>query len=49
MEESLNYSPCLFDIDLQVKRGELLGIAGAVGAGKSSLIAAIMGEVSEQT
>ena len=27
-------------------RGELVGVAGAVGAGKTSLVSAIMGEVA---
>ena len=41
-----NYVPCLFNINLDVSKGQLLGVAGSVGAGKSSLISAIMGEVS---
>ena len=28
-------------------RGELVGVAGAVGSGKTSLVSAIMGEVSQ--
>ena len=28
----------LFNVDLQVKHGDLIGVAGAVGSGKSSLI-----------
>lgn len=42
-------SNCLFDIDLEVKEGGLLGVAGAVGSGKTSLVAAIMGEVRAMT
>ena len=38
----------LSDINLEVPRGQLLGIAGPVGAGKSSLISAILGEVRER-
>ena len=29
-----------------IPRGELVGVAGAVGSGKTSLVSAIMGEVS---
>ena len=43
--ENLPYVPCLYDIELEVKQGQLLGVAGPVGGGKSSLIGAIMGEV----
>ena len=35
----------LHDINLSVKPGELLGVAGAIGSGKSSLISSILGEV----
>ena len=31
---------------MMLTRGELVGVAGAVGAGKTSLVSAIMGEVS---
>ena len=41
-------TPALTDINLAVPRGQLLGIAGRVGAGKSSLISAILGEVRER-
>ena len=37
--------PCLFDINLKLKRGQLVGVAGEVGSGKTSLIGAVMGEV----
>ena len=40
--------PTLRDINLEVPRGQLLGIAGPVGSGKSSLISAILGEVRER-
>jgi len=36
----------LHDIDLQVKPGEFIGIIGEVGAGKSSLLNALMGEMN---
>ena len=48
-EVELEYIPCLFDIDLQVRRGDLVGIAGAVGSGKSSLMSAILGEMRRLT
>ena len=35
----------LSDFDLTVRRGELIGVAGAVGSGKTSLISTIMGEM----
>ena len=47
-EEGVREIPTLFDIDLQVPRGHLVGIAGPVGSGKSSLISAILGEVRER-
>ena len=31
-------------IDLKVKKGELVAVVGAVGSGKSSLVAALLGE-----
>lgn len=36
----------LRDVTLTVERGKLLGICGSVGAGKSSLLSAITGDVS---
>ncbi|NXR24959.1 MRP1 protein, partial [Cinclus mexicanus] len=38
-------SPCLRSIDLSVSQGSLLAVAGQVGAGKSSLLAAMLGEL----
>ncbi|KAI0080155.1 metal resistance protein YCF1 [Panus rudis PR-1116 ss-1] len=38
-------SPALEDINLSVKKGELVGVLGRVGAGKSSLLSAIIGEM----
>ena len=35
----------LRDIDLRVKRGSLTALVGAVGSGKSSLIAALLGDM----
>lgn len=36
---------CITDINLQIKRGELVCVVGSVGSGKSSLIQAIIGEM----
>jgi len=33
-------------VTLQLKRGELIGVLGANGAGKSSLLAALAGDLS---
>ncbi|NXE47010.1 MRP6 protein, partial [Casuarius casuarius] len=38
-------SPCLRRIDLTVHRGSLLAVVGQVGAGKSSLLSALLGEM----
>ncbi|CAG2102834.1 unnamed protein product [Medioppia subpectinata] len=38
--------PTLRDISLSVKPGQLLGVVGAVGSGKSSLLMAILNEIS---
>ncbi|XP_022093741.1 multidrug resistance-associated protein 5-like [Acanthaster planci] len=35
----------LFDIDLSLEKGQLTGVCGAVGSGKSSLISAILGQM----
>ena len=37
---------CLHSINLSVRRGEVLAIIGDVGSGKSSLIAAMLGELN---
>ncbi|CAF3301704.1 unnamed protein product [Rotaria sp. Silwood2] len=39
-------SPNLFILNFQVTHGTLIGVKGAVGAGKSSLLAAILGEIN---
>ncbi|XP_015498134.1 multidrug resistance-associated protein 6 isoform X2 [Parus major] len=38
-------SPCLRSINLSVPQGSLLAVVGQVGAGKSSLLAAVLGEL----
>ncbi|KAI0255781.1 P-loop containing nucleoside triphosphate hydrolase protein [Lactifluus subvellereus] len=38
-------SPTLEGINLVIRKGELIGIAGRVGAGKSSLLSAIIGDM----
>uniref|UniRef100_A0A8D2PHA4 ABC-type glutathione-S-conjugate transporter n=1 Tax=Zosterops lateralis melanops TaxID=1220523 RepID=A0A8D2PHA4_ZOSLA len=38
-------SPCLRSIELSVPQGSLLAVVGQVGAGKSSLLAALLGEL----
>ncbi len=39
----------LRDVSLQFKRGELIGVLGANGAGKSSLLAALSGDLKPQS
>lgn len=36
----------LHSVELEVPRGKLIGVCGSVGSGKSSLLSAIMGDVS---
>ena len=43
---SLEEKDILKDISLYIKRGDLLGICGAVGSGKSSVSQALMGEMN---
>ncbi|XP_025711396.1 ATP-binding cassette sub-family C member 6 isoform X2 [Callorhinus ursinus] len=40
-------TPCLHRINLTVPQGRLLAVVGAVGAGKSSLLSALLGELSK--
>jgi ATP-binding cassette subfamily C (CFTR/MRP) protein 4 len=39
-------SLCLFNLNLKMKYGTFIGVKGTVGAGKSSLLAAILGEMN---
>ena len=34
-----------FSIDMQIKQGSLIAVVGTVGCGKSSLLAAMLGEM----
>ncbi|XP_064100115.1 ATP-binding cassette sub-family C member 5-like isoform X4 [Macrobrachium nipponense] len=43
------HTDVLFNIDLKVKKGELLGVCGGVGAGKSSLVSALLGHMRLQS
>ena len=44
----LNESEFYLDrIDFMVKRGQIIGIIGKVGSGKSSLLASILGELNK--
>ena len=43
--DRVSFAPCLFDLNLTIKKS--IGVAGGVGAGKTSLTSAIMGEVSD--
>ncbi|XP_053320416.1 cystic fibrosis transmembrane conductance regulator [Spea bombifrons] len=42
---SLHITPVLSDINFRIEKGELLAIAGSTGAGKTSLLMMIMGEL----
>lgn len=33
------------DLDINIKRGEIIGVCGSIGSGKSSLFNAILGEM----
>ncbi|CAG5117590.1 unnamed protein product, partial [Candidula unifasciata] len=39
------FVPVLHEIDIKVKKGELIGVCGMKGSGKSSLLAAILGRM----
>ena len=40
---------CLYSINLSIKAGQLVAVVGHVGAGKSSLISALLGEMEKIT
>ena len=40
-------SNVLLDLNVKIKKGSLVGIVGAIGSGKSSLFAAILGEMNQ--
>ncbi|XP_053572660.1 cystic fibrosis transmembrane conductance regulator [Bombina bombina] len=42
---SLHVTPVLSDINFKIEKGELLAVAGSTGAGKTSLLMMIMGEL----
>ncbi|EAU90288.2 metal resistance protein YCF1 [Coprinopsis cinerea okayama7 len=48
MWTSESIEPTLEDINLSVKKGELVGVFGRVGAGKTSLLAAIIGDMTKR-
>ncbi|XP_045054550.2 ATP-binding cassette sub-family C member 5 isoform X2 [Desmodus rotundus] len=43
---SLRLQRTLYNIDLEVEEGKLVGICGSVGSGKTSLISAILGQMT---
>ncbi|XP_072048669.1 ATP-binding cassette sub-family C member 5-like [Amphiura filiformis] len=45
LDDSSSLVTCLFDMNLVVKKGSLVGICGSVGSGKSSLISALLGRM----
>ncbi|XP_028966466.1 multidrug resistance-associated protein 1 [Galendromus occidentalis] len=42
-------SPALKDINMEIKRGQLVAIVGTVGTGKSTLLSALLGDVTKKT
>ena len=42
-------APALSDINIKVQKGSLVAVVGPVGAGKSSLLSAILGEMYKQS
>ena len=43
----LNEEPILKDINLTIKKGQLVAVVGQVGSGKSSLISALLGDMEK--
>jgi ATP-binding cassette subfamily C (CFTR/MRP) protein 10 len=48
VENQDSYVFALSDVNLRVRKGEFVGVIGSVGCGKSSLLAAILAELSMQ-
>lgn len=46
--ERKSVQPTLEGVNLTVRKGELLGILGRVGAGKTSLLSAIIGDMTRR-
>lgn len=42
-----NVRPTLKNINMKISHGELVAVVGSVGAGKSSLISAFLGEIEK--
>ena len=40
-------APTLKDVNLEIKQGKLVAVVGQVGAGKTSLVSAILGEMEK--
>ena len=40
-------NPTLSDINIDIKKGELVAVVGTIGSGKSSLLSAILGEIKK--
>ncbi|XP_066459128.1 ATP-binding cassette sub-family C member 5 isoform X1 [Eleutherodactylus coqui] len=43
---SMRLQRALYNIDLEIEKGKLIGICGSVGSGKTSLISAILGQMT---
>ena len=43
-----NGEPVVHDVDLELNKGEILGVVGESGSGKSTIIKAIMGLLGEE-
>lgn len=41
--------PVLHNVDMEIEEGSLVAVVGSVGAGKSSLCSAILGEMEKQS